>query len=261
MMRSAGRIGGRLNSRMYIALLTSALVGVAAGASVGMMTSRAGVGRAAGPTSTRTSSSAKPTSQDPLQLGAELENLPCTGQTILVIGWGDRDERGALTNAVSSTSGDARYLETRRSCDTLYAATRRPTPDYAAYLGPFDSIAEPCSLRMSIDHARDEVTTLKAGVRIHVQCLCVLRPDEFPILAVGMHPDTRDGIYIRALQRLLADIGRNPRRRLTGRYDTMTRAMVVPLQRLNALDPRVYGIVEQQTWRLLRDRACITYDF
>ena len=81
-----------------------------------------------------------------------------------------------------------------------------------------------------------------------------------PELNVGMATDTRDGIYIRALQRLLVDMGLKPGP-ITGEYNPRTAAVVKRLQRVNAIDPELYGRVEAQTWRLLRDRGCLNYDF
>ena len=244
-----------------MALLVSALVGITTGVVVGLTTGSPGGNAEANDPPTSGPSSATPSDEDPLDIGAPFENLECNGQTILVVGWGDEDHRGALTNAVSSNVDGVKYLETADSCKTLYGAERQPTPEYVAYLGPFDSLAEPCSLRMNVDHANDVVTTLKRGVKIHVQCLCVLDPTTFPVLNVGMHADTREGIYIRSLQRLLLNIGQNPTHHVTGRYDALTAQMVKPLQRLNAIDRDLYGVVEKQTWRLLRDRACVDYDF
>ena len=73
-----------------------------------------------------------------------------------------------------------KYLEVDESCNTLYGAEKQAPPKYAVYLGPFDTTSEPCALRMSIDHSRDVVTTLKRGVRIHVQCLCLVNPADMP---------------------------------------------------------------------------------
>jgi hypothetical protein len=245
-----------------MALAVSALVGITAGVIVGITTGDPGSSRADDGDPTRPTTSATPSTNDPLGIGATLANLDCTGKTILVVGWGSADHRGALTNAVSANPGtEVKYLKVADSCDTLYGAEKQEAPEYAAYLGPFDSIAEPCELRMNIDHKNDVVTTLKQGVKIHVQCLCVLDPEEFPTLAVGMDADTREGIYIRALQRLLIDIGQNPDHHVNGRYDLQTSRMIIPLQRLNALDSDFEGTVEKQTWGVLRDRACVNYDF
>jgi hypothetical protein len=242
-----------------MALLVSALVGVTAGVVVGFTTGSPGP-TGAGERTPSASPSVSGSPDDPLGLGVPLHNLDCTGDTILVVGWGEH--RGGLTNAVSANlDGDVRYLETADSCDTLYGAEKQDPPTYAVYLGPFDSLAEPCSLRMSVDHKSDVVTSLKRGVKIHVQCLCVLDPSTFPTLAVGMDADTLDGIYVRALQRLLVDIGQNPEHHITGEYDNETRDLVKPLQELNAIDVNPAGIVETLTWQMLRDRACLDYDF
>ena len=37
--------------------------------------------------------------------------------------------------------------------------------------------------------------------------------------------------------------------------------LIVPLQDLNAIDVKPPGIVEKLTWQMLRDRACVAYDF
>jgi hypothetical protein len=249
----------RWDARGTVALLVSALVGVTAGVIVGFSTG-APAGSTADPRDPVSSPSASGSVDDPLGLDVPLKNLDCNGGTILVVGWGAT--RGALSNAVSSNlDGGVKYLETANSCDTLYGAERQDPPAYAAYLGPFDSLAEPCSLRMSVDHKSDVVTSLKPGVKIHVQCLCVLDPATFPTLAVGMESDTRSGIYIRALQRLLVDIRQNPTNHITGVYDAETRDLIVPLQDLNAIDVEPPGIVEKLTWQMLRDRACVAYDF
>jgi len=248
-------------SRQTTALLLAAVVGLIGGTLTGVLTGRPDGSHAANPGAGNTTTpSAGPEADDPLGLNVPLQNLDCTGQTILVVGYGD--SRGPLSEAISGNQPDVRLLETAKSCSTLYQHNpAEPVPAYVAYLGPFDTLTEPCQLRMSVEHKRDSVTSLKPNVKTHVQCLCVLEPQTFPDLFVGMNADTRDGIYVRALQQLLVDIGRNPARHVTGIYDQQTAALVQPLQELNALDPDLYGIVEELTWRLLRDRACITYDF
>jgi hypothetical protein len=249
----------RWDARGTAALLVSALVGVTAGVIVGFTTGSSPPSNAGPDDKPSSSPSASSSATDPLGLGAPLENIDCNGETILVVGWGET--RGALTNAVEyNRDADVKYLEVAKSCNTLYGAERQAPPTYAVYLGPFDSTNEPCALRMSIDHSRDVVTSLKPGVKIHVQCLCSVEPAAMPELNVGMAADTRDGIYIRALQRLLVDMGLKPGP-ITGEYNPRTAAVVKRLQRINAIDPELYGRVEAQTWRLLRDRGCLNYDF
>ncbi len=240
--------------------MASAFVGVTAGIMVGLSTGAPdGAGADDPPPGTPTVS----TSSDPLGAGVPLVNLSCnTKQTILVVGYGET--RGFLDNARSSNpDGLVRYLETAKSCDTLYGAEDRFPPTYVAYLGPFDAPSEPCALRMSVDHTGAEVTSLREGTRSHVECLCVLKlnEDNFPALAVGMKATTRDGIYIRSLQHLLVEMGMNPDHLVTGHYGPETSAQVRKLQELNALDTDPPGSVDLQTWRMLRDRACVTQDY
>ena len=73
--------------------------------------------------------------------------------------------------------------------------------------------------------------------------------------------DEAKGIYIRALQRMLIEIKANPTHYISGVYNQRTADMIQPLQEINAIDPRLYGKVEIQTWLMLRDRGCQNYDF
>jgi len=249
----------RWDARGTAALLVSALVGVTAGVIVGFTTGSSPPSNAGPDDEPSSTPSASGSPDDPLGLDVPLKNIDCTGDTILVVGWGET--RSAIYNAVQyNNDAGVKYLETAKSCNTLYGAEKQGVPTYAAYLGPFDSLSEPCSLRMSVDHARDVVTTLKPGVKIHVQCLCAVNPVDMPPLNVGMVADTRDGIYIRALQRLLVDMGLKPGP-ITGEYNPRTAAVVQKLQQINAIDPTLYKQVEQQTWQLIRDRGCLQYDF
>ena len=247
----------RWDSRGTIALLVSALVGVSAGVVFGLTSGSPGPSNA-DPDGARQSEEATP--QDPLGLGATLVNLDCTSQKILVVGYGET--HGALENAVSANlDADVKYLDTAQSCNTLYGPEDEPTPKYVVYLGPFDTSIEPCGLRMSVGHKGDVVTSLKPNQNVHVPCLCVLRPADFPVLSVGMNTSTRVGIYVRAMQQLLLDMGLTTANRVTGYYDRHTEKIIVRLQKLNALNPDKYGIVERSTWLQLRDRGCVGFDF
>ena len=114
---------------------------------------------------------------------------------------------------------------------------------------------------MSVDHKGDAVTSLKPGQKTHVPCLCVLEPASFPELSIGMHPSTRDGIYIRALQQMLLDIGLITASHVTGHFDQETERVIKQLQKLNALTPAKYGAVEKLTWNQIIDRGCLGFDF
>jgi hypothetical protein len=202
------------------------------------------------------------TPNDPLGAGVPLVNLDCTGEKILVVGWGEEQDAGELYNAVSANgTNDVKYLETSKSCNTLYGDANQVPPTYVAYLGPYDTIRDPCAMQMTSAHARDFVTNLKPGVKIHVQCLCVLVPATFPRLKVGMHATTKDGVYIRALQQLLVDVDLLGPEHITGQYDEKTSRVVERLQELNAINAKPPGSVDELTWQMMRDKGCLTYDF
>ncbi len=248
----------RWDARGTIALLASALVGVTAGAIVGVSSGTGGPGAAepGGPSSPSTSGAP----DDPLGLGIPLVNIQCDGKKILVVGFGEAADSGELSNAVSANDG-AKYLETSKSCNTVYGDEDQVPPTYVVYLGPFDTIKDPCAEQMTPTHARDAVTNLKPGIKVHVQCLCVLAPATFPRLKPGMHATTRDGIYIRALQQLMADIDLLPQSRVTGQYNAKTAQRIGEFQTLNAITPKTPESVDVQTWLAVRDRGCVTYDF
>jgi len=250
----------RWGPRGRLALVLAAVVGVVAGTLVGIATTGERPDANADDPGSSPTSTAPSDPSDPLHLGVPLENLDCTTQKILVVGWSDTS--GNLENAVSANAdADAKYLDTAQSCNTLYGPEGEPTPKYVVYLGPFDSTSEPCGLRMSVDHKGDAVTSLKPGQKAHVPCLCVLRPADFPDLSLGMHPSTRDGIYVRALQQMLLDIGLITADHVTGYYDQETADVIEKLQKLNALTPAKYGTVERLTWIQIRDRGCVGFDF
>ena len=119
----------RWDARGTAALLVSALVGVTAGVIVGFTTGTSAPSSAGPDGNTPSSSpSASGSPNDPLGLGVPLMNIDCTGETILVVGWGET--RGALSNAVQHNSdAGVKYLETAKSCNTLYGAEKQAAAD------------------------------------------------------------------------------------------------------------------------------------
>ncbi|MBC9732295.1 hypothetical protein [Nocardioides marmotae] len=201
----------------------------------------------------------EPEAADPLRLGVERADLGCTGQAALVVAVGDTP--AALRGAVADHGDRVRYLRTRDSCATRWSANEdHPVPTWAAYLGPYDDLAEPCAERMTLDHKGDGVTVLTDGTTDLVRCVCVLPTTAMPDLHLGMPVDPELGIWVRALQGMLVDLDpvRFPEERVTGRYDEATAARMAPLQAFNDIAP---GPVEEPSWRALRDRACGGYDF
>ena len=197
--------------------------------------------------------------RDPLGIGAELLNQPCSGDNIIVVGRGEN--RPVLRAAVVESAGEARYLDTDASCPTLYATLDKAVPKYVVYLGPFSTPGEACALRMTPEHRGDFVTGLRTGNQTYVKCPCELATDGWPVLTPGMgSPDALEGMWTKQLQKMLVDTGRlRDDADESGVYDATTVAVVRRIQANQQLTPD--GIVDAQTWSIIRDRACRFYDY
>ena len=197
---------------------------------------------------------------DPLGLGIELVEQACTGDSLLVVGYGDSVAQ--LGTAASSNAG-ARYLRSDESCDTVLGPERAPTPAYVVYLGPYDRLQEPCGTRMTPEHRADFVTRLRSGNEQLVKCPCVLPPSTAPELRVGMDADATDVVWIRSLQAMLGDLDRErfPHDQITGEYDEFTADRVAELQAEAPGRQTTPGVVDTATWEILTDRICRSYDF
>lgn len=197
--------------------------------------------------------------QDPLNLGADLVNQGCTGGNIIVVGRGEN--RPALRAAVVENAGEAHYLDTDASCPTRYAPLDQPVPRYVVYLGPFTTPGQACELRMTVEHKGDFVTGLRAANQTYVKCPCELSTSTWPVLTPGMGaPDALEGMWINQLQGMLVDTGRlRDDADESGLYDPTTVAVVRRIQSYESLTPD--GIVDSQTWSIIRDRACRYYDY
>ena len=196
---------------------------------------------------------------DPLGLGIGLTNLECTGESLLVIGFGD--SAAALAGPVADNrESPVRYLRTADSCNTLYGREKGPTPGYAAYVGPFGSIAEACELRLTVPHRGDQVTVLRAGNEQAVRCPCYVSAAIAPELTPGMAADAAATPWVRALQQMFVDIdeGEFPNWRITGVYDAKTVARIRDLQTQSGVPST--GVVDTVTWQLVRTRICGSYD-
>ena len=189
--------------------------------------------------------------QDPLGIGVPLHDLACTGESVVLLGWGSH--QSALSAAASDNPG-ARYLRTSSSCHTAWGYAG-DNPDYAVYLGPM-SVAQACRERMQ--HKGFNVTRLQAGSTQLVQCVCALDTASAPALSVGAAETSLDGIWVRNLQMMLSDLGLNPAHHVTGHYDATTARQVREFQTQRALS--VTGHMDPETWRVLKNRACALYD-
>lgn len=201
-----------------------------------------------------------PASSDPLRVGVDMVNRACTGEGLLVVGYGDTS--GSVRQTVTDNPDlDLTYLETDGSCDTNFGPERlTEKPTYAVVAGPYPTLQEPCELRMTPTYRGDFVTALREGNRISVKCVCVLDDSAAPELSLGMTGTEEDVVWVRSLQQLLVDRELLTKQQVTGVYDIPTRAAVLAIQKSSGSVPDS-GEVDQATWRLVKDRICRDYDF
>ena len=218
-----------------LAVTVSAVIGVALGVAGGLMLDRG-----------------HDTFPDPLALGVPLHNQPCTGGVLLLVGHGFVASELAHSVAENLSDGVA-YLDTRQSCPTAWNGGERPVPDYVTYLGPFDTNAKACNLRMNAAHRGSQVTVLKARTPDPVQCLCFVQL-AMPTLHPGMSNDGVNGIWIRQVQSMLIDLGLASDEDATGFYDHTTATRIRAFQRFHKINPT--GVLNHDTWEVLLTQGC-----
>lgn len=193
--------------------------------------------------------------EDPLGLGIPLVNQGCSGESLIVIASGSQDS--AFSDVPAAEPGSVRYLATDRSCPTAWSQNGKNAQPYAAYQGPYSSLAEACAERMTVAHRGDFVTVLRRGDTQPVQCLCKLSYRPNPVLRSGAEESTLKAMYIFALQDLLAHLGRLPADHRTGHYDQQTIDAVKQYQHDTALPAN--GVVNTPTWHSIITRGCRRY--
>lgn len=202
------------------------------------------------------------TFNDPLHLGIPLVDQDCTGESLLVVGYGN--SVAPLGTAVADNgSKGVRYLRSDESCATVLGPERETAPTYAVYLGPFDTLQEPCRLRMTPEHRADFVTVLRSGNQMLVKCPCALPTTDAPELRLGAEADAEAVVWIRSLQSMLNDYDpeRFPHALITGVYDQPTAARVTEIQAEAPGRPTTPGVVDDATWQIITDRVCRIYDY
>jgi peptidoglycan hydrolase-like protein with peptidoglycan-binding domain len=228
--------------RTLTALLASAALGVALGVGGGLVLDRGATTQHGDDV------------EDPLSLGVPLVNQPCDGGFVIAIGKGDGGSALAPGLAANPTG---RYLDTGESCDTAWMEHDRATPRWVAYLGPYDSGRQACTVRMTPSQKGTTVSRLRQGTPDTIHCLCYLDYKTMPTLRTGMTPDITDVMWTFALQNLLVDMGRAEEADTNGVYGPSTASKVSGIQREHALP--VTGVVDADTWHALQD-GCDVYD-
>jgi hypothetical protein len=195
--------------------------------------------------------------QDPLGLGVPLENLPCTGQTVIIVGEGESSP--ALSHSVADWDG-VRYLETAKSCPTVYPLVRGELPTYVAYLPPYASAKGACEDRMTAQHRGDFTTRLIEGNVDSVNCACELDVATLPEFGEGQPPTTVSGMWVNLYQNMLDDLGVLELRQVQpGIFDEEMIRITREFQTDGGVSPT--AIADEDTWRLLRDKACDRYRY
>ncbi|WP_244930763.1 hypothetical protein [Nocardioides sp. W7] len=207
---------------------------------------------------------------DPLGINLPLVNLECTGEAVLVVGFGDRPA-ALRTEVVNTPDEDLRYLDTQRSCDARWTPARSTAaPRWVVYTGPGDR-TDLCLARLTERaHQRDNVTFLRAGSDQRAMCLCEVAADAAPPLEIGTPAASDPGnrIWIGELQDMLITIDAELRAdeavRLTeanrtGVYDRPT-ADRVNVVRANAKLPE-NGVLDKQVWSRVTSAGCPLYDY
>jgi hypothetical protein len=202
---------------------------------------------------------------DPLNLGVPFQNQPCTGDSLVLVGWGKAAP--ILSSAVQdNATGHVRYLKTSQSCKTawIFQPTNekrlKPNPTWVAYLGPFDTRNEACAIRMTAEHKGDFVTRLNDGNTDMVQCTCYFPLTDIPTLTPGMTNTAETSIWIRQLQQMLVDIGQLPKAtKIDGFYNVGSATERAVQNEQTARSLNANGIVDSGTWQQIKARACAGY--
>lgn len=208
---------------------------------------------------------------DPLGLGIPQVDLDCTGEAVMVVGFGDN--AAALRTEVVNTPGvDLRYLDTRRSCDARWTPESSDArPRWVLYAGPGDR-TELCLDRMREPaHQRDNVTFLRDGSDHRAMCLCEVPVSAAPRLEVDTPGanDPRNRIWIGELQDMLitidAELRPDEEIRLT---DDRKRTVVYDERIADRIDVvrdnaqlRQNGVLDTQVWRRVIAAGCQLYDY
>ncbi len=199
---------------------------------------------------------------DPLHLDIPLVDQDCTGESLLVIGYGDTV--APLSSAVANSSEKGlRYLRSDDSCETALGPENKKTPAYVVYRGPYDSRREPCEIRMSGDESGSFVTVLRSGNQELVKCACEIPSSEAPHLFVGMVADQEATLWIRGLQAMLNDFDAQafPHDAISGDYDQRTSDRVAEFQDDAPGKVTQRGEVDETTWDILTERLCRNYNY
>lgn len=244
----------RMRARV-VALLTAAVLGAGGGVTTALVAGDGASGDVAA---------------DPLGIGIAMVDLECTGEAVLVVGYGDGAPalRAAVLNSPSDE--EVRYLDTSRSCDARWTPARSSAePAWVAYIGPGDR-TDLCLARLSEPaHQGDNVTFLRAGNNERAMCLCEVRASAAPELRPRTSdPDGRNRVWVAELQDMLITIDAQrgdaaptdlTEADRTGVYDERTAARIDVIRKNARMVPN--GVVDERVWGRVTTAGCGFYDY
>jgi hypothetical protein len=187
-------------------------------------------------------------------VGAPFENIGCTGEYLLLLrSSGDPSAyESTLTDAISWTS-DAKYLRTNQSCGTFNQEVDG-NDIYAAYEGPYSTLAEVCQARLDVGQA--EAVPRRLDMASEHRSFCVCESDAVPTYTIEDHydPGLEDQMNISEAQSMLYFAGFNPTQATGGHFREQTQQMVTAFQTDRGLSET--GELDHATWSALTSEEC-----
>lgn len=198
----------------------------------------------------------------PFDVDAELVNLPCTGEVIVMLATASVPANYAdkLGKAIEGVP-DAAVLRASDSCDAFQETNPDSgAPIYNAYLGPFATAADACEVISTLDSPSAWVRKLANPSQERELCFCEESIDGLPVLG----PESDLGSVV--TRRLIGQVqwalyldGQLPKDAVfttLGQYTPEFANAVTTFQREVLVEQN--GSVTRETWERLLDEFCDT---
>lgn len=187
---------------------------------------------------------------DPLGLGEEMVNQPCSGEYLVMLAsTGTPKDYASTLSPALGLADDNHYLVTNGSCESFNQEVDG-NPIYASYVGPFDDLADACSVRESLAYQGAYVRLLDAGRVTRSLCECAVMASPYLTVGSGAEESVVASYDVVDLQALLNLAGLNPDRVVDGYFTATTRRWVRDFQRAEGLVAS--GAADVDTWSALR---------
>lgn len=214
------------------------------------------------PTASQSSSTqmgTSPATTDPLGIGYTQQNLPCTGEYIVVLSSGESASPATTVRAALDRFPRAEgryYLDPAKSCSNLSRLTNKEQLTSFPYLGPFSDPVAACDARMAVTDTTTYVIGLTQGSTEATYCACYYESGNLPSLNKAEDAESLgdNRFWTLELQYMLYEAGYNTRRLVGGNFGNETSTMVAALQQDSGLDPT--GMMDEVSWSALVSRVC-----